>query len=133
MIDSPNSLEGPGELEALIRASGDLVQVSDDLRPRVLEAAHVSSQWRLFQELLQQAAMLLLLVGATSALAMDRWQDDGRTDQNSRIDRPEAVATPSEALAAPGNRSWSSDPSWKLVESFAETRRRQAELLPRGA
>ena len=133
MIDSPNSLEGPGELEALIRASGDLVQVSDDLRPRVLEAAHVSSQWRLFQELLQQAAMLLLLAGATSALAMNGWQDRGRTHHNSGVNRLDTMATPSKVPAMPGDHGWSSDPGWKLVESFAEIRRRQAELLPRGA
>lgn len=133
MIDLHNRWEGPGELEALIHSSGDLVQVSEDLRPRVLEAAHVSSQRRSYEVLLQQVAMLLLLIGATSALVMDRWHDHALSNPDVGSHRPETKAVPSQGLATPGNHSWSDDPGWQLVESFAETRRRQAELLPRGA
>lgn len=97
------------ELEALVRSAKDYVHPSDDLRPRVLEAAR--SQRRVMSYL-RHAAVALVMVGTlftglhgTSALVLS--------------------PTTSDQLLSSAAR----DANWGLVDSFTELRQRQAILF----
>jgi len=97
----------------MIRAAKDYVHPSDDLRPRVLEAARSQRDQRQMVGYLQQAAVVLVFLGAlASALC-------GTGDSvNLAITSRDQVLT-----------SAAQDANWGLVDSFTELRRRQAVLL----
>ena len=96
------------ELEALIRSAKDYVQPSQDLRPRILEAAR--SQHRAMS-CLRHAAVALLMI---SALAT------GLHGMNGFV---LSTTTPEQLLSSAAHDNWG------LVDSFTELRRRQAILL----
>jgi hypothetical protein len=121
MTDRADDLEWLADMESLVRAAGDYVRPSDDLRPRVLEKARVVRKERQAQRWTLHLAACAL-VGGLLAVALQS---------------PPAVATRETAAAAIGYRLlWTtqppigaSDASWSMVDSYTELRRRQAELL----
>jgi len=110
------------EVEALIRSAGSYVQPSDDLRPRIVEAARMQCGERRVRRWLQQAAVLVALLGIITAGAYQRW--DHAADRQPGV-AFEAASTLSQAAVVAGG----GDPNWEMVESFTQLRRRQAELL----
>lgn len=109
-----HSSSGPSDdLEALLRSAKDYVHPSDDLRPRVLEAARSQRDQRQMLGYLQHAAVVLVVLGA---LASTLYGTAGpiKLDATSR----------DQVLAAAAQ-----DANWGLVDSFTELRRRQAVLL----
>lgn len=110
-------IPGPiDDLEALLRSARDYVHPSDDLRPRVLEAARSQRGERLALSYLQHAAIALVFLGVLG-LAL---QGTGKTGEPGMF----ATAAADQLLsAAAGDRDWG------LVDSFTELRRRQAVLL----
>ena len=121
MAERPE-LEWLGDVESLVRAAGDYVRPSDDLRPRVLENARTARQERQAQRWVGQLAACALVCGLIAGAL-----------------RPAipSAATRETAAAALGYRLFrstqpaigTSDASWSMVDSFTELRRRQAELL----
>lgn len=101
------------DLEALVRSAKDYVHPSDDLRPRVLEAARSQRRQHQLLGYLQHAAIVLLVLGALSS-AMYGTADFVKAATASR-DRMLTSAA--------------QDANWGLVESLTELRRRQAALL----
>ena len=121
MTEPLNFCQPQDEIEALIRSAKDYVRPSDDLRPRVLETARLERREQHAQRRFWQMAALVFLCGMLTS---------------SIRQRPEA-ATPPHQTALDASPIFSSanaavrsyDPSWEMVESFTQLRRRQAQLL----
>jgi hypothetical protein len=106
------------EVESLIRSAGRYVQVSEDLRPRVLEAAYLERNERQARRTIARLTLVaLLLVGLSISLA-----PSGRDLDNWSASRWDWLLA-AESAARPG------DGNWNFVDSFTELRRRQAEAL----
>lgn len=123
MTESRDTDDPIRAVEELVRSAGGYVQVSKDLRPRVLEAARDQRSERRAQRRIRQMAVLVVLLGMFTT---------------SLRQRPELTAAPPLATAAimeslgspsPTPANGGSDASWSMVESFTELRRRQAEIL----
>lgn len=106
------------DVEALIRLAGDYVQPSDDLRPRVLEAARaVRRDQQAQRHILQLAAVLLVMAGCLAGLG-------------NRMASRSAETTWLSGVTAGAVRDGSrGDAGWETVESFTQVRRQQARLL----
>jgi hypothetical protein len=102
------------EIEALVRAAGHYVRPSEELRPRVLEAARRESMERSVRRRICHAALALgLLLGAATGMG-----------------REELPAFSAGALRqAELNSTEGGAIGWSMVESFTDLRRRQANLL----
>jgi hypothetical protein len=106
------------EVEALIRAAGNYVQPSDDLRPRVMEAVRAERVERTVRWRICQAAVLFFVLNllATSTLHNVEIADGASLPVQRADGSSETLSTVEEE-------------SWDTVESFRELRRRQAYLL----
>lgn len=110
-------------VEDLIRAAGGYVQVSEDLRPRLLEQAREYES--------QQRRRHVTRLFTVLALAMALWglwlRQDARTTDFSRHGLPTAGSWDWQSAAETAMRA--EDGHWNMVESFLELRRRHAAAL----
>jgi hypothetical protein len=107
------------EIEALVRLAGDYVQPSDDLRPRILEAARVvKNERQARRQIVRLAAMLLFAVVSLAMIGRPR------ADERSRF----AADLWSLESSAPANGT-RAQAGWEMVDSFTALRREQARLL----
>lgn len=135
--ESSHGSESWAEVEAMIGAAASYVQPSDDLRPRVLEAAqrhvgerHLFSGLRRLALITLVASMLTtLMTPARVPLELPRQSQVGAAQFGSVI----GVDEPSFDL---GTRDIDRQPlsgwpldRWHDVDAFTGTRRRQAEVL----
>lgn len=119
MNDSRDWKEPYSELELLVRAAGNYVQASSDLRPRVLESARAQRSDRRVQKYLRRITLCAaLVVAAVTGLSKTYRDAHGNTEAESSgkwgFEQVEAAA---------------GDGSWGTVEAFTQFRRRQAEVL----
>ena len=107
------------DIEALVRLAGDYVQPSEDLRPRVLEAARVVTRDRQTRRrMIRLAAVLLFAVVSLAAIGKPRSSEASRFSADLwSADGP---------APAGGVRAGA---GWEMVDSFTELRREQARLL----
>ncbi len=121
MTDLPNAFESFGEVEALLRSAADYVQVSRDLRPRVLDAARLNSGERRIRRYIYKGALTaaLLIWCVTASISKLDFRDDLRSL---------SLATTS-PVAASGISGGAGDGSWRLVEAYTELRVRQADVF----
>jgi len=118
------SLDG---VEAMIRAAGQYVHASENLRPRVLEEARFHCNERTAQRCIRRLAMFALMLAFFTAA-----NPLGRSDQSLRPSALLAAAGFNELLmpvAAPSTRSGDGD--WRMIDAFTELRRQQALVLGR--
>jgi hypothetical protein len=108
------------ELEALIRAAGNYVRPSDDLRPLVLEEARLARSERRAQDRIWQFVLAVMFV----AIALSSW----RGYSPSGLDAASALESAAPASAASSSPPHD-NPTWHAVDSFSALRRRQASLL----
>jgi hypothetical protein len=99
------------DLEALIRAAGDYVRPSEDLRPRVLEEARVSRTERRAQGWIWQAALAVVVC----VMFVSHWR--------LQLARDAETPDPAPTVGQPDS------PGWHAVDRFSSIRRRQATLL----
>jgi hypothetical protein len=107
--------------EELIRSAGNYVQVSKDLRPRVLEAARLKTGERRARSVVRKTALIAaLLMWLTTASIRS-------LDMRENLRELTIVATGSVSTShvSGGN----GDVGWSLVDAFTELRGRQAEVL----
>jgi len=117
MTEPLGRCEGWDDVEALVRAAGNYVRPSDDLRPRVLETARAESHQRWAQRRIWQVALVIALLGVCSTLVRSRM---------------EVAASPSGGPLAAGamsRRVEIGEDGWNIVESFTDLRRRHAAML----
>jgi hypothetical protein len=112
------------DIEEMVRAAGDYLEVSDDLRPRTLEAARDESRETSTRFWISVLAIVVVF------LAMSAGEFRGRLSStppfeasvSANCDQLHAVALRKAAQA-------NVDPSWSLVDAFRELRQRQSNLI----
>ena len=105
------------DVELLIRAAGSYVRPSEELRPRVLEAARVELGERKAQRRIWQVAIAIGLLGTMFAVAGDRMPVTPTFSHGMLQVSPEARQADGGAAG------------WSIVEAYTDLRRRQAALL----
>lgn len=112
-------------VEAVIRSAGHYVRASDDLRPRVLEAARLQRSEQSAKRCIWRAGLCIFLLALVTA-ADQRGLDSSRSpgdgvlvaDGLSELMLPAVSTTPR-----------SGDGDWRLIDAFTELRRQQARVL----
>ena len=117
MIEPLEPGAGFEDVEALVRAAGNYVRPSEDLRPRVLETARMEASERKALRRIWQAALALVLLASLSTTISGPWT--GGSSFSSELLQVQA-----EVRAAGCDST-----GWRLVDSFTDLRRRQAALL----
>jgi hypothetical protein len=117
-----DSLEG---VEAMVRAAGEYVRASDDLRPRVVEGARLrcSEQWA--QRCIRRVVMCIVLLVCFTAADQEHFESRG--SYSTAI----LAASGFNDLDAPLNVGSlrTGDGDWRMLDAFTELRRQQAQLL----
>jgi len=118
--------EGLAELEAAVRAAGEYVRPSDDLRPRVLETVRVERGERRARRRIGRVGMLILAM----ALVL-QWTGGpidhvlGRpTDSRLLLSADDLFVVAESHLLRRGV-----DMGWGMVDVYSDLRSRQAKLL----
>jgi len=112
------------DIEEMIRAAGDYLEVSEDLRPRTLEEARHNR--RDFSTRTWFGA-LAAVIGIIALFASQH-----QTQSSSASPLNVAVSADCDQLYADAQQRTTQanvDASWTLVDSFRELRQRQASLL----
>jgi hypothetical protein len=123
MVEPRDWCESFGDVESMIRAAGDYVQPSRDLRPRVLEAARVERGERQARRSIGRVALLAAMLGALTITGMERWQTPDAFHHLTLVAAAARTYASTEVSASGGESGWA------LVEAYTELRRRQAEVL----
>ena len=126
MNESHNWDEPIDEVEAMVRAAGDYVQASDDLRPRVLESARTQRGEQRAQRCIQRMAVYFVLLTVFSTSGRHSLETAGTRQQSmlAAVDS-DSIFSRAETTVTRGD----GDYGWGMVEAFSELRRRQAEVL----
>ncbi len=121
MIKSSESSAPLGEVEALIHSAGRYVVASEDLRPRLLEAARAGRQESRAQRRIRQAVLIVVL-SMVSLPVGDRRM--GAHERAAAIGDPQRL---NDQAAAKGMHCGGF--GWGLVEAFIDLRREQSDRL----
>jgi hypothetical protein len=116
--------DAANEVESLVRAAGDYVRASDDLRPRVLEAARLQHRERRVQVWIRHVAAIVIVLGFTTAVGR---HELGEGTVPLRIVAAAGFDEFFSPTAAASKRSGDGD--WRMFEAFSELRRQQAQVL----
>ncbi len=125
MTRSFDDYESAEEVEALVRAAGEYVRASDDLRPRVLEAARLQWRERRVRRWIRHAAVLVLSLGF--ATAAGRQGLDGERSHPIGIVAAAGFDEVFAPTAVAAQRSGDGD--WRMFEAFTKLRQQQAQVL----
>jgi len=113
------------DVEAMVRAAGEYVRASDDLRPRVLEAVRQQyGEQRARRRIKHVAAFVLPLAIFTGA----QWRelDDERLRPSNGL---LAAAIHEVVSSAPVATARGDDGDWRMIDAFTKLRRQQAQVL----
>jgi len=122
-IDIEPESSGHAELEALIAMAGRYVVPTDDLRPRVLEAAHERYLQRKTVGKLACAMIAATLCVMTGVSLSNRLQANADSTSMPRGERLERMVTEREAESRQG-------PHWALAEIITDWKGKLATRLP---
>jgi hypothetical protein len=113
------------EVEAMVRAAGQYVQVSRDLRPRVLETARTECGERRARRSIRQLAIVvvLLTVFATPSGRGLGTESARYPAMLAALDSQHIFSQAEDKVARGGERGWA------MVEAFTDLRRQQASVL----
>jgi hypothetical protein len=127
-----------GSLESLIRAAGDCVHPSSDLRPRTLETARLRHRQQRRVSGVAIAALILavLLPSGSGHREFGRWGESGQWGHLNLFSELSIPAI-SQSLKDPtssdqplsGTVHAGLDADWTMVDIFTQLRRQQAALL----
>lgn len=113
------------DVEALVRAAGGYVGASEDLRPRVLEAARMQCAERRTQSCLRRVALFVVLLAVfTTAFQPEQVASPLSGYGQAMIANFDEWIVPA-ANATPRN----GDADWRILDAFTKLRRQQAQLL----
>ncbi len=123
VIDSSDCYEPLSEIEAMVRSAADYVQVSNDMRPRVMEAARERSGERRARRFIHQAGLFaaLLMWCVTASV--------GRLDMRDDLRDLTLATTGSYPISNNRISGGASGAAWALVDAYTELRERQADVL----
>lgn len=120
-----NGRESFDSLETIVRAAGDYIQPSDDLRPSTLEAAREACskrRWNFRVGTLAVAVVLLATCGLPSRILPPQ---EGEVKKVSQVIRGYDLHRQASLRMVHAGF----DSSWAMVEAFAELRKKQAGLF----
>lgn len=113
------------DIEAVVRSAGEYVRASDDLRPRVLEAARLQHGEHRAKRRIRHVAVCVLLLAFCHVA---EWR--GSRDQQSPPNGMLAAAGFHELFSPTQAASIrSGDGDWRMIDAFTKLRRQQAQLL----
>src|SRR5262245_15243490 len=112
--DSRDMSEPFDEIESLVRSAANFVQVSKDLRPRVLDAARLTNGERRIRRYIYQAAMMAALLAWCVTASVSRL--DMRDDLRELTFATTSVYPVSNTRISSGP----SDAAWSLVDAYTE-------------
>ena len=122
MINLREQPDSPPDLEALIRSAQNFVAVSDDLRPRVLEAAREERSQRRAHQRIGKAAALAIALGIFVTLIREEARDTSASPLTA--DRSAGAS-----FSSPDSLVGQDEAAWELVDSLTELRKEQAALF----
>jgi poly(3-hydroxybutyrate) depolymerase len=125
MIDARDWNDAQADVEALVRAAGGYVRASDDLRPRVLEAARLQSGERRARQRIRHVALVAAALAFMTAASPPGL--DGRGSRPAGF----VLAAGLDDVFSPaaGGSARCGDGDWRMIEAFTELRRQQAQVL----
>lgn len=109
-------------IEGMLRAAGNYVVPSDDLRPRILEAAREYRGNRRSERRLAGYALTTLLLWVLCLPLVDDLDV-----LRSKLASPSAFELQQRALEITADKGF--DPNWAMAEVFTQLRHTQAELF----
>ena len=117
--------ESADGVEAMVRAAGQYVGASDDLRPRVLEAVRLQCGEQWTRRCLRHAALVVVLLALVTA-EFRQGLNEQRSPFNVGMVNVgfDALISPTPAAV-----SRSGDGDWRLIDAFTKLRRQQAQML----
>ena len=119
MTESLNAGGSFDQIEEMVRAAGDYVQVSENLRPCVLESARtIRSEWRARRWIGRVAAAFFVFAFVFGLIGQQMRTSGGQVGS-------EEVFALAEAKVSRG----AGDIGWCVVEAFKELRSRQTKPL----
>jgi hypothetical protein len=109
----------------MVRAAGQHVRASDDLRPRILEAARLGCGEQWAQRCMRRVAMFVLLLACFTATGPQGFDAQSSRRRGLLVAAGFYELSSPIAAAAPRN----GDGDWRMIDAFAELRRQQALLF----
>lgn len=125
MVERIDACEPFGDVEALVRAAGDFVQASPDLRPRIVEAARTQRREIRARRLIRRLAVAVVLLAALTAAVGHQAKNAARSDELQLL----AADSHAMYLRAEIHGAKAGGVGWGIVEAFRELRERQSEAL----
>lgn len=122
MTDLVNEYESIDDVEALVRAAGDFVLASDDLRPRVLETARKQLRERTARRWVRGLGFCVVMLTVFTASDGRRWSD-------AHSPLASAIVYPTPVKQNATGPDLSGDFDWGMVDGFTKMRRLQAEVF----
>ena len=118
-------LESFDSLESIVRAAGNYVQPTDDLRPSTLEAAREACSQRRWNFRIGALAMVVILLAICDLPSRIFPSLVGQVERPSQVIRSyDLHRQASLRMVHP-----SFDSTWAMVEAFVELRKKQADLF----
>ena len=108
------------DVEKVVRAAGDYLDVSDDLRPRTLEEARDVSRKTSTRSGIAVLGTVIIFLAMYAGQFRDRIPSKSPLKSLARANGAELHAATRQANV---------DPSWSLVDAFRGLRQRQASLI----
>jgi hypothetical protein len=112
------------EVEEMVRAAGDFLEVTEDLRPQTLERARDESRRASTRFWIAVVAAVVVILATSAGLLRSRLSSTPPLLAGVCADSDQLYET-ARHKAAQAN----ADPHWSLVDAFSELRRRQASLF----
>jgi hypothetical protein len=112
------------QLESLLRSAGSYVQVSEDLRPSILEASRYERAERRMRKVVRRSALVIVLLSGMMAVARPAG-DSSRLDLRNEL----AAATPGPIVFPFEVQPRADHYGWQAVDIFTALRRQQAQRL----
>jgi hypothetical protein len=124
MVELHNWHESADEVEAILLAAGGYVRPTDDLRPRVLEAARLQRRERRARQWIRGLAAAVVLTAGGAALVDPLVSSEGERGLAWRGVTSQTLYADAEARSiASGGLNWG------IVDAFRDLREEQREAL----
>jgi len=123
VTESPSWDEQVSEVEAIVRSAASYVQVSKDLRPRVMEMARLTNGERRARRCIRQVALAAALLTWVVTSSVNKF------DMRDNLRQLTLVAAGPYAAANDRASGAAEEAAWSLVDAYTDLRYRQAEVL----
>jgi hypothetical protein len=112
------------DIEEMVRAAGDYLEVTDDLRPQTLEQARDESRKSTTRFWIAAVAVIVVLLAMSTGVLRSRLSSPPPLMAGVYVDGDQLYAAARQKAAQA-----KADANWSLVDAFSELRRRQASLI----